>query len=389
MVSDNVVAPSATYDDLDPFGDPQEQPLNEDLLAHLRAHPPIQEIQDWAWIVGHRVSGAKRRILDTLARYSDHTGESYPELKTIGYHCDLAYQTVCGEIKELALIGLVEVSKQANNEGCHNRYRLTGYLTDWIPDPPPAKKARSFVDEVAIVMKGKDARIESLERLLARVSLGMSTEELDAEIQAARKEGSRSSFISPDPVSEEITTTTTNELESSFTQDETLSPSFVREVEEAVERHWKDHLSKTWKKGRASAIHWYLRNPAEFAIQMKAIEAEIADRDRIEPEPGDQGDQSRRVVTTEPDPEALKVMVEVLEIMKAQVPKPSYDTWLADCSGHSLSETQFVIVAKSATGAEWVERRMYQSLHRTVETVLGRNIDEVVLAVRAQSEEVS
>ena len=47
-----------------------------------------------------------------------------------------------------------------------------------------------------------------------------------------------------------------------------------------------------------------------------------------------------------------------------------------------------MLVAKSTTAAEWVERRMYQSLHRAVETVLGRGI-EVVVAIRAQADEVS
>ena len=48
----------------------------------------------------------------------------------------------------------------------------------------------------------------------------------------------------------------------------------------------------------------------------------------------------------------------------------------------------FVIVSESAMAAEWMERRVYQSLHRAVETVLERKV-EVVLAVRAQSDEVS
>ena len=158
-------------------------------------------------------------------------------------------------------------------------------------------------------------------------------------------------------------------------------------------------LHEYWEEARASKD-----NPKGWLLWEKALETYVLDPDKLErdakiwqakrelregksPVVGQEDAQPRSEVTGQADPAAQAVMVGVLEIMKAQIPKPSYETWLVECSGYSLSETEFVIVAKSATGAEWLERRMYQSLHQAVKTVLGREV-EVVIAIRAQSDEV-
>ena len=55
--------------------------------------------------------------------------------------------------------------------------------------------------------------------------------------------------------------------------------------------------------------------------------------------------------------------------LQLQVPRSSYDTWLKGTVGISLENGQFTIGAPSSFAAEWLERRMYQLIQKTVADV--------------------
>lgn len=65
----------------------------------------------------------------------------------------------------------------------------------------------------------------------------------------------------------------------------------------------------------------------------------------------------------------------VLGELELQVPKPSFETWLKQTEGLSHNETHFVVGVRTPFVVAWLERRMYQSIHRAVERILRRPLD--------------
>ena len=62
----------------------------------------------------------------------------------------------------------------------------------------------------------------------------------------------------------------------------------------------------------------------------------------------------------------------VLGELQLQVPRPIYETWLKDTEGHSITEDSISVGVPTSFGIEWLERRMYQLIQRTVHKVAGR-----------------
>ena len=65
----------------------------------------------------------------------------------------------------------------------------------------------------------------------------------------------------------------------------------------------------------------------------------------------------------------------VLGELELQVPKPSFETWLKQTEGLSHDDTHFVVGVQTPFAVAWLERRMYQSIHRTVERIVRRPLD--------------
>ena len=70
--------------------------------------------------------------------------------------------------------------------------------------------------------------------------------------------------------------------------------------------------------------------------------------------------------------------------LQLQVPRSSYDTWLKGTVGLSLENGQFTIGAPSSFAAEWLERRMYQLIQKTVADVTAEPL-QVRITVSPQS----
>ena len=68
-------------------------------------------------------------------------------------------------------------------------------------------------------------------------------------------------------------------------------------------------------------------------------------------------------------------LLDVLEKLRLQVPRPSFETWLKDTVGHTVTDSEMMVLAPTQNTAEWLERRMYQSVFRAVEQVLGRPVE--------------
>ena len=65
----------------------------------------------------------------------------------------------------------------------------------------------------------------------------------------------------------------------------------------------------------------------------------------------------------------------VLGDLQVQVTRSTYDTWLKDTEGLSISTALLTVGVATSFASEWLERRMYQLIQRTVQRVTGRPLE--------------
>ena len=83
-------------------------------------------------------------------------------------------------------------------------------------------------------------------------------------------------------------------------------------------------------------------------------------------------------------PSPREIWRAVLGNLQAQLPRPTFETWLKALEGLHIAEETFTVSAPTAYSVDWVERRMYQALARELEKVTGRPL-EIVFVVRSES----
>ena len=65
-----------------------------------------------------------------------------------------------------------------------------------------------------------------------------------------------------------------------------------------------------------------------------------------------------------------------------QLPRPTFETWLKSTEGVADDGEVFVVEVPTAFAVEWLEKRMFHSLQRTLEKVAGHPM-QLQLQVRA------
>ena len=82
------------------------------------------------------------------------------------------------------------------------------------------------------------------------------------------------------------------------------------------------------------------------------------------------------------DPAAAKLWRGVLDDLRLQLPRPTFETWLKGTEGVALQGESFVVEAPGTFAVEWLERRMFHALEKTLEKVAGRPLE---LRLRART----
>ena len=72
------------------------------------------------------------------------------------------------------------------------------------------------------------------------------------------------------------------------------------------------------------------------------------------------------------DPEAAGIWADVLDDLRQRLPRPTFETWLRPTRGAALDGDAFTATAPTPFAVEWLERRMFHALQRTLEQVAGR-----------------
>ena len=65
----------------------------------------------------------------------------------------------------------------------------------------------------------------------------------------------------------------------------------------------------------------------------------------------------------------------VLGELELQLPRPTFETWLKQTEGISSNDGSFVVEVPTPFAVAWLERRMYQTIQRTVERVTQRPLE--------------
>ena len=83
------------------------------------------------------------------------------------------------------------------------------------------------------------------------------------------------------------------------------------------------------------------------------------------------------------NPSAREVWRAVLGDLQMQLPRPTFETWLKPTEGVAENGQVFVVEAPTSFAVEWLERRMFHALQRTLEKVAARPL-ELQLKVRSE-----
>ena len=68
---------------------------------------------------------------------------------------------------------------------------------------------------------------------------------------------------------------------------------------------------------------------------------------------------------------AAEVWASVIEVLRSQVPRPAFETWLSESRGLAYTAGQFVVSAPSRFAAEMLEKRLHPLIERAVRDVTG------------------
>ena len=82
---------------------------------------------------------------------------------------------------------------------------------------------------------------------------------------------------------------------------------------------------------------------------------------------------------------AREVWRAVLGDLQLQLPRPTFETWLKPTEGVAYDDHVFEVEAPNSFAVEWLERRMYHALQKTLHKVSGREF-ELQLTVKSQGD---
>ena len=83
---------------------------------------------------------------------------------------------------------------------------------------------------------------------------------------------------------------------------------------------------------------------------------------------------------------AREVWAKALEVLRSQVPRPAFETWLSGSAGWAYAEGRFVVGTPSRFVAEMLRNRMHSPIERTLRVVTGRELS-IGYAVTSQGDE--
>ena len=369
-----------------------------------RAPVHDQAVVHWMEYSHPRLSPTHDTVGRALASFFPREGGwVYLTQDTISRAAALSRPTVCAKLKDLERVGRIERQDMPTFEGKRGDiYRLRGGSTDWDPVDlglPERTTPGEFEKDMEILAQRR--RISELEELVREMAAQVpdGTSLPDSAITILQGESAPlppSGFPKRDDAGERMRTISDNDkallsksLNSGLDATAHQRGDYVTEsqliaIAIQTERTGLSHdeIKARWEEFNRDSDAPALLEPGHLTksrafrlVRWLNAQPDAALEGADVPAPQAQGGCTCPVLSeraSDPDDlTATEIWSEVLVALERQLPRPTFETWLQSTDGIGYDEDKFLVQVPTAFAIEWLERRMYHSIERTLQELLG------------------
>ena len=367
-------------------------------------------INRWAIDTGPRLDLTHRVVLREIARYADdapktitvngllvhlEAGECCPTQETLAEGLDATDRTIRNSVRNLRGLGLLSTRPMPGADGKRLIYRLAGVDADWQPAPKNERESRPIIAAYRILAEGQVQSLEEAHRRIAYLESLLNERYGHPEAPDTGGDGAQPNPTGPDPengAADELSNQ--NEIpvhqpDPTGPAPETAAeaelsnrnvvpvhqPATEDDIAQTVRDNWLLlNRDKTWHKGIRAAIRWYQEHPQELQAQLDDLKLEQEVEAQAAAKPA-KGPVPLETVTTPGTAEARTLWANTLDLLKQELPRATFETWLRPTEGHSLQGNYLTVLVASPHDAEWLEQRLYQTILRALRQGSDQKLD--------------
>ena len=352
-------------------------------------------------------------------------GECCPTQETLAEGLDATDRTIRNSVRNLRGLGLLTTRPMPGADGKRLIYRLAGVDADWQPAPKNERESRPIIAAYRILAEGQVQSLEEAHRRIAYLEsllneryghpaatgtggdgaqpnqTGPAPETVgEAELSnrndvpvhqpnqtgpapengAADELSNRNEIPvqQPDPTGPAPETVAEAELPNRNVVP-VHQPATEDEITQTVRDNWPLlNRDKTWRKGLNAAIRWYQEHPQELHAQLENLKLEQEQEQELVAQAAAKpakGTVALETVTTPDTAEARTRWANTLDLLKQELPRSTFETWLRPTEGHSLQGNDLKVLVASPHNAEWLEQRLYQTILRALRQGSDQKLD--------------
>ena len=373
-------------------------------------------INRWAIDTGPRLDLTHRVVLREIARYADdapktitvngllvhlEAGECCPTQETLAEGLDATDRTIRNSVRNLRGLGLLSTRPMPGADGKRLIYRLAGVDAGWQPAPKNERESRPIIAAYRILTEGQVQSLEEAHRRIAYLESLLNdryghpaatatatggdgpqpNQTGPAPETAAADELSNRNDVPvqlPNPTDPAPETVAEAEAEAELSNRNDIpvhQPATEDDIAQTVRDNWTSlNCANSWHKGIRAAIRWYQEHPQELQAQLDdlKLEQELAAQAAAKPA---KAPAALETVTTPGAAEARTVWVATLDLLKQELPRATFETWLRPTEGHSVQGNDLTVLVASPHNAEWLEQRLYQTILRALRQGSDQKLD--------------
>ena len=408
---------------------PQDQLLPRETPAAAPTPLGRPAINRWAIDTGPRLDLTHRVVLREIARYADdapktitvngllvhlEAGECCPTQETLAEGLDATDRTIRNSVRNLRGLGLLTTRPMPGADGKRLIYRLAGVDADWQPAPKNERESRPIIAAYRILAEGQVQSLEEAHRRIAYLESLLNDRYghpaatpapakpdrpgPEPTFQPERRSGNQPNQTGPAPetaAADELSNR--NVVPVQLPNPTGPAPETVAEAE-LPNRNVRSG-SPTGDGGRHRADR-----PRQLASieprqnlaqgdqrchplvsgaspgtpgpvgesEAGAGEQELAAQAAAKPA---KGPVALETVTTPGTAEARTLWANTLDLLKQELPRATFETWLRPTEGHSLQGNDLTVLVASPHNAEWLEQRLYQTILRALRQGSDQKLD--------------
>ena len=369
-------------------------------------------INRWAIDTGPRLDLTHRVVLREIARYADdapktitvngllvhlEAGECCPTQETLAEGLDATDRTIRNSVRNLRGLGLLSTRPMPGADGKRLIYRLAGVDAGWQPAPKNERESRPIIAAYRILAEGQVQSLEEAHRRIAYLESLLNDRygHPAATATATGGDGAQPNQTGPAPetaAADELSNRnavpvqqpnptgpapeTVAEAELSNRNDVPVhQPATEDAIAQTVRDNWTSlNCANSWHKGIRAAIRWYQEHPQELQAQLDdlKLEQELAAQAAAKPA---KAPAALETVATPGTTEARTLWANTLDLLKQELPRATFETWLRPTEGHSVQGNDLTVLVASPHDAEWLEQRVYQTILRKLRQGSEQKLD--------------